>query len=203
LDSKALIKFYSKDSDNSDANLMEIDFSGLWDADSLKIGINTDIVVAKVGRREKISTNGRSAIFYNSFVRRNSSGTLNGFFSEETLKFNETTISDDIFMIGYPKSLGLQQNIQYDFDRPLIRKGILSGRYQKNKTLIIDCPSFFGNSGGPIVEIHEERTFLIGIVTQLIPFTDSGKTFLITQNSGFSIVEPIDKVLEVIKQFKK
>ena len=202
IDTSGVIKFYSKNSDNTQASIMEINFSGLWDSGNLILGNNTDIMVARIGSIKRKKPDAPAPITYNSYIRRENSSFLNPFDVTQTLSFDSTRVSDDIFMIGYPKSLQLQQNIQYDFNRPLLRKGILSGKYQINKTLIIDCPSFFGNSGGPVIEIQDDNIRLVGIVTQLIPFTDSGKTFAINQNSGFSIIEPMDKVFDIIKQFK-
>ena len=185
IDTSGIVKFYSKDSDSSEANIMTVDFAGLWNSGNLCYSINADIMVARIGSIQKKDSAKSVAIKYNSFIKRDKSSFVSRFDLTEILKFDQARISDDIFMIGYPKSLGLQENIQYDFNRPLLRKGILAGKYRRNKTLIVDCPSFFGNSGGPIIEIQEDNVFLLGIVTQLIPFTDRGKTFTVTQNSGF------------------
>lgn len=200
IDTSGVVKFYSKDADSSEANIMAVDFFGLLNSGNICYSINADIMVTRLGSIERKDSSKSAAIKYNSFVKRDKSSFVSKFDITDILKFDHAKISDDIFMIGYPKSLGLQENIQYDFNRPLLRKGTLSGKYRRNKTLIVDCPSFFGNSGGPIIEIQDDHVYLLGIVTQLIPFTDRGKTFIITQNSGFSIIEPIDKIYELINQ---
>lgn len=202
IDSTGFIKYYSKKSDNNTANVMEINFLGLYESGNLRIGSDADVMVAKIGSVKR-SLSQAFDIVYNSYVKFvKSPEPLIAFDVTEALKFDSTVISDDIFMIGYPKSLQLQQGLQYDFDRPLLRKGILSGRYQKNKTLVVDCPSFSGNSGGPVIEIRNNKVLLVGIVTQFIPCIESSKSFEIRQNSGFSIIETIDKVLFISKIFK-
>ena len=48
---------------------------------------------------------------------------------------NEVLIGNDVIMIGYPKSLNLQ--LTFDYDRPLLRKGIIAGRDLKKKKIIL------------------------------------------------------------------
>ena len=74
---------------------------------------------------------------------------------------------------------------------------------------MLDCPSYQGDSGGPILEVEDDsnvRNFrVIGVMSAFVPFADTWKNehfnYVNTtlQNSGYSVVTPMDFVLELIK----
>jgi hypothetical protein len=109
-------------------------------------------------------------------------------------------------VFGYPSSLGLQNLAQIDYTRPLLRKGIVAGTNSAKRSLILDCPVYFGNSGGPVLEIDRQafstNLKLIGVVIEYIPFDQHagsqtvGLQFL--TNSGYSVAAPMDFVLELL-----
>jgi hypothetical protein len=121
--------------------------------------------------------------------------------------FANVTTGNDVMVFGYPVSLGLQQLPELDIHRPLLRKGILAGTNPDKHAIIIDCPSYFGNSGGPVVELDREpfqtKMYIIGVVVAYVPFvqTGGGQTFVmqLASNSGYSIVVPMDFVMELIR----
>ncbi len=108
-------------------------------------------------------------------------------------------------VFGYPSSIGLKNAPQIDYNRPLLRKGILAGTNPATRTLILDCPVYFGNSGGPVLEVDRQgltATFrIIGVVIQFIPFNETAgsQTAMILSNSGYSVAVPMDFVLELLK----
>jgi hypothetical protein len=116
----------------------------------------------------------------------------------------------DLFVIGFPQSLGLQGN--FDMNRPLMRKGIVAGKDLKLNRIIGDGAVYFGNSGGIAVAIHfKDNKFdlrLAGLVSQYIPFDDSlfdrrGEQRSIDyRNSGYSVIIPSNSILSLIKQFR-
>jgi hypothetical protein len=122
--------------------------------------------------------------------------------------YADVTIGNDVMVFGYPNSIGMPGIPQIDHSRPLLRKGTVAGKNDKSRRVILDCSMYFGNSGGLAVEISEEngvRSFkAIGIVTELIPFVEKieSKQFSIVnqniENSGYSVVVPMDCVLELI-----
>ena len=68
------------------------------------------------------------------------------------------------------------------------------------KTIILDCPAYPGNSGGLVIEIERigvanYNLSPIGIVSEYVPFYKK-----VTQNSGYSIVVPMDAVNELISK---
>jgi hypothetical protein len=117
---------------------------------------------------------------------------------------------NDIFLFGFPSSIGLISP-EFSVQRPLIRKGILSGKNPKLKTLILDCPVHRGNSGSLVIE-KEVKGFgnyklsAIGIAVRYVPVFEKGiveiattKEFVTYSNSGYTVAEPIDFVFELIR----
>ena len=80
--------------------------------------------------------------------------------------------------------------------RLLLEKVLLPEKYSLNKTLILDCPVYGGNSGGLVLEINVTpdgllaNFHLVGIVVQFIPFIDTWQNVkfpgLINQNMKLS-----------------
>jgi len=118
--------------------------------------------------------------------------------------FDQVLTGNEVILLGYPTSLSLQTLPQIDPRRPLLRKGIVAGQNPATHSIILDCPAYFGNSGGPVIEVDDEGPFsrrfnIIGVVSQFVPYADGGKTFFIMANSGYSVATPMDYVLELIK----
>jgi len=126
---------------------------------------------------------------------------------EATRGLDKIGIANEVYLMGYPTSLGLTHSKYFDSTKPLIRKGIISGININEGTFIIDCPSYQGNSGGPIIEKGEDGYFrVIGLVSQYIPYETTWynnreriKNVEIA-NSGFSVCVPFDKIVELIEQ---
>ncbi len=121
--------------------------------------------------------------------------------------FDQVLIGNEVILFGYPSSLALQQLHQLDPYRPLLRKGIVAGTNPQNKSIILDCPVYFGNSGGPVLELDPQglgyNLRIIGVVDQFVPFIQTGGTptfaMQFALNSGYSIATPMDFVLELVK----
>ena len=128
---------------------------------------------------------------------------------EAVKKYDDVLVANELFLFGYPTSLGIQGSPQLDSQRPLLRRGIVAGLNPSGKSIIIDCPSYPGNSGGPVVEADRtafNATFkVIGVVSQFVPFEEKSISYPITyqnvniSNSGYTIVTPMDFVLELVK----
>jgi len=85
----------------------------------------------------------------------------------------------------------------------------VAGINHQKGLIIIDSPSYQGNSGGPVVEIdHSQfnitRFLIIGIVSQFMPFQEiwENKTLhyghVLESNSGYTIIEPMDAVFALV-----
>jgi hypothetical protein len=124
----------------------------------------------------------------------------------------EVIISNDIYISGYPTSLGIELSPQFDLNKPLLRKGIVASINTKAQTIILDCPVYFGNSGGPVVQVtyenEKKRVKLIGVVSQFIPYVQKWRndrdqlTHIEHLNSGYSVAVSMDCVLELIDQME-
>lgn len=126
-----------------------------------------------------------------------------------TKPLKDVLISNDVFVYGYPSSLWLKASPQFDYDKPLLRKGIVANIYEKNGTIILDCPIYYGNSWGPVVEVEQDWGIIshkvIGVVIQFVPFEEkwinpvNGLVNVERSNSWYSVAVSMDKVFELIK----
>lgn len=128
-------------------------------------------------------------------------------------KLEEVMISNDIYVFGYPTSLGIEKSKQFDPLKPLLRKGIVANINSSAETIILDCPVYGGNSGGPVIQVINNETGrhlkLIGVVSQYIPYVQKWKNdrdkivHLEYLNSGYSVATSFDSVLELIENESK
>lgn len=200
------IKFYARESDKSEVNEMKCDFLKAYQSGNLKYSLTDDVLMVRLA---KVKSDEYFHTEYLDFIFRQGKSTrINTYLPGAIGFFDDTQLGNDIFIFGYPKSLGLNKDDRYDFNRPLLRKGTLAGRNVESKTIIIDCPSFGGNSGGPVIEItNKGKIKLIGIVVSFLPYTEYwiNPTYKIRNieidNSGYSVVEPIDKIIDLLNKF--
>ncbi len=205
---KVILWYYSDETEKSLPNSLEINLNGLYKKGYLKYSTTSDILICKIGETDTIGFN--KIIYDSENVKKKEPRRINLYSEVNILSFEESKLGNDIFIFGYPKALGLEGNNQYDFNRPILRRGVIAGKYVDNKTIVIDCPSFGGNSGGPVVEILKEpftqTAKLIGIVVNFIPLAEiwynpryNIKNIELV-NSGYSVIEPIDKIYDLIDQ---
>jgi hypothetical protein len=74
-------------------------------------------------------------------IQKSPSGML-GADLDTLVKFEQVLTANDIYVLGYPESIGLQQAPQVDYTTPLLRKGIIAGTNSANKTIVLDCMTF-------------------------------------------------------------
>lgn len=161
----------------------------------------------------KLMNNGEGVTSDVQFQSSNPLGTV----AEYALKpSSEVYVSADVFVFGYPSSIGLANISQIEYDKPLIRKGNIAGRNEKTGTIIIACPVYKGNSGGPVVEVEsinaEKQGFrVIGVISQYIPYQDrvyeskqssfAETNSMVLGNTGYAVVTPIDGIYDLLKMF--
>lgn len=205
----ARLMSYSKDTKEAKTNVFDLDLDTLKAAGSLKSHPTGDVVAIKIAHNGTPNEQGvvSSTAENGVNVVQVAPAGIVGVPRAGIKLFNEVVIGNDVVVYGYPTSVGLKLLPQLDHLRPLLRKGIVAGENPALKTVVIDCPSYPGNSGGPVIEIENgfaERKFrVIGVVIQFVPFDNSGwsagggsATLL---NSGYSIVAPMDLVLDLVK----
>lgn len=113
--------------------------------------------------------------------------------------YNEILIGGDILIIGYPSSIGSNKYPQINPSLPLAHLGNVAGKYDQSKTIILACPVYHGNSGGPVFQANKTwgggygSAPLIGIISEYIPY-DKNEAL----NSGYSVAQPFSKVWDII-----
>jgi hypothetical protein len=123
--------------------------------------------------------------------------------------FDNVLIGNECFIVGYPGSIGLVESPQLDMSDPLLRRGAIAGRNAKKRLLILDCPVYWGNSGGPVIHIEREgingiRYELAGVVTQFVPVKETWFNLRhrisneYRSNSGYAVATPVDRLINLI-----
>ncbi len=92
-----------------------------------------------------------------------------------------------VFIIGYPRSIGIEDYPQLNEFVPLVRSGIVAAKNEDFRTLILDCMINKGDSGGPVltIDLYSEgkpKIKIIGTVIEYIPYNDDDR-----RNSGYSV----------------
>jgi S1-C subfamily serine protease len=195
---------YSKDLTDSTKNIVNVNMALLQTSNDLRAHKAQDVVAVKVFNMITGST--ISPVVGVAITSASKTGFLTVDF-KIVKTFDQVLTGNDVMVFGYPTSLGLQQFPQLDPLRPLLRKGIVAGTNPAARTLVLDCPVYFGNSGGPVIEIDRQAfgtsLSIIGVVDQYVPFVQqAGSQTLSMQlqaNSGYSLAVPMDYVLELIK----
>ena len=135
-------------------------------------------------------------------------GNIVSVISNDVLLFKDVLISNDVFVYGYPSTLGLRESPQFDYNKPLLRKGVIANVNKSSGTIILDCPVYYGNSGGPVFQVNivngAHKHHLIGVVSEFIPFeedwvnTKNGITHKEWSNSGYSVAVSMDFVFSML-----
>ena len=119
-------------------------------------------------------------------------------------------------------ALGFPMNLVDGIKAPICRLGCVSRikdafiLQKSNPIFLIDAQTFPGNSGGPIISRPEQMSIvgtptnshanLIGILSAYLPYKDvlisqqTGEVQMVqTENSGLTIVHPVDRIKEVVE----
>jgi len=197
---------YDPDPHDTNATVFSVDLSISQSTGNLLSAPTKDVVAVKIGTSAAVTDKGKLGKL--EFVPgvqmlQQSSHGIVVVPSTSIKKFDDVLIGNDIYIFGYPISLGLKEIPQIDLTHPLLRKGAIAGKNLMQRTIILDCASYPGNSGGPVLE-EENNGFnknfnIVGVVTQFVPFADRAVYSVIIENSGYSIAEPMDAVLDLVK----
>lgn len=203
LSDSVLFISYKKNSQINDRDSFRISLAAAYKSGMLQYNLQDDIAVIKFAK-----TNGR-ALNYLPFITKisNSSTYLNASDVDQFIKLNDLKTMVDIFTVGYPKSLSL--SINFDYNRPLIRKGIIAGIDLQKNRIVIDCPTYQGNSGGIVFTIDfKGELSIVGLISQFVPFEErwinEAYRYYNTNiyNSGYSIVIPSNSIINQINLLK-
>lgn len=196
----ALFISYKKNSQRDNRDSFKVSLMSAYRSGMLKFDIVNDVAVVKFA-----VTNG-PAINYLPFVTKITltNTYLNPLEIHQVKRIFDIETMSDIYTLGYPKSLSL--NINFDYNRPLIRHGIVAGVDLVKNKIIADCPTYQGNSGGMVFEVNKfsGKIILIGLVSQFVPFEEHWKNEAYgyyntnVYNSGYTVVSPVDAILTQI-----
>lgn len=169
---------------------------------------SSDVLIIKFG---ELNNENKIVLIPGIIQKQKPSGDIVYYDMTSSRKFLDTEITNSIYVLGYPTSISTNIMNQIDYNTPLVRSGIIAGKNLLNKTLILDCPVYGGNSGGLVLEVNQISQFghkfhLIGVIVQFVPFIDSWQNTRFSdlvninyQNSGYSVALPVDYIYELIE----
>lgn len=203
ISNQAVIQFYAKNFKSDSVNYIFIDLKKLLLGGQVKTDSVMDIALVTLA---KVDTNG--LIHYVDGIERR--GHYAKYFPYPLLdmaitKVDDLFLGEDVIVVGFPSSIGLRQLPQFDYNKPLLKRGAIASISDNFKTFIIDCPVYHGNSGGPV--FLERKSFdryslrLIGIAVEYIPLlnpTASQKDITI-ETSSYAVVVPIEYAFRLIE----
>ena len=199
---KITISYYSNDAFTDTISSLRFNIDGLVQSNMTIYNSKRDIAILKIGTVPI----GHPGVYYFAEYASNKIGPTVSYSKDISTSIGKYSIGDDVFMFGFPKSLALHNVKLFDSDRPLVRKGAVAGIDRINSTVIIYCPSYPGNSGGPVSVVHNGSIDVMGFVDAFIPFinqtvpSDSSNSSIVVNNSGYTVVVPIENVYNLIQQ---
>jgi len=197
----AKITSYPKEKADKEKNVFKLDLAKLLSKGHLKYDFSKDVVVLKIGDVDS-ETRLFNTLSEVEVMEISTTGVV-GVGIDNTRTYQESLIANDVFVFGYPVSLNLLQIPQIDYSRPLLRHGIIAGKNDLTKTLVLDLPVYHGNSGGPVIEAEQEglgfRYRVVGLITEFVPALARAKD-RVEVNSGYSIAASLDRVLELVEE---
>jgi len=205
---RAELTAYSKNPDEVVRNIITLDLAVLQKTGDLRAHPSRDVAVVRIASVTPDQPQKPLQVLPGVSVVSHSASGILGAGPDTIRKYEQVLVANEVLVFGYPTSLGLRQVPQLDLSRPLLRRGIVAGLNPSLRSIVLDCPVYPGNSGGPVLQIDTEgleRHFrIIGVVSQFVPFVETwvnathGYENASIGNSGYSIVTPMDYVLELV-----
>ena len=209
VDSSALLIYYVGDPYSSKPDSIMINLSKASKQGDLLFDPVNDIGILVIAKINGYTASGGPKFTYQSSTNKLTKMASGGISKDLCLEFNKVDVGDDCLILGYPASLQANSTNDFDFNRPLLRKGAISGKDKLKGTIIVDCPSYQGNSGGPVFSssVYEQSNIgLIGIVSRSILQAEQlessyYKTTVSVNfsNSGYTVIIPIEYALTLMK----
>ncbi len=212
---EAEVRSYAKDPSDKGKNVFQLDLATLKQGDNIKRHATHDVAIIRVGLRTH-STNQSTdphqlKAFDGVVIKETAASGILGVGESTIKRFAEVMTANDVFIFGFPTSIGVKASPQFDYLRPLLRAGVVAGTNDQAQTIILDCPAYGGNSGGPVLEVEEDgfvKNFrIIGVVSQFVPVAETWRNMTHSysntniSNSGYAIAIPMDFVLDLTRQF--
>ena len=212
IDSLASLVYYTNDAFGGKSDTLQVNLSSALKQRDLLFDPVNDIAVLTIAKITGNTPSGKQIFNYTSSTTKVSKLAPGGITLDLCLDFKMVDVGEDCTIIGYPASLQIRGEHDYDFQRPLLRKGAIAGKDITRGSIIVDCPSYQGNSGGPVFATSINDKFnigLVGVVSRAILLVEQLEssyyktTVSINRvNSGYTVVVPIEfaKALMVIRR---
>jgi len=188
----ARLSSYAPDPEDPEPFILELELIELFRRGRIRYDSPYDIAAVEIGT---ISESDRISLYQG--VRGKSGKTLGYIEASNTKTFKEVLVSNDAFFFDYPAPTPDDPFISTNL--PLLRKGIIAGKNHELKLLILEAPLRFGNPGGLVLEAEREenrnRFKAVGMLTNTVHLTGKDTDIY---HSGYSIVVPMDAVMEVL-----
>lgn len=190
-----LLSYVSKRFGGIGINELEVNLTRLFKNGQVKYHPTHYVAFIRIGSPINVDEQDQLA-FMEGITLKQGKGFI-GLEKDNFKLLNDVIVGNRVFVFGYPTSI-TTIGPWLDIKLPLLRKGIIAGKNDLLKAIIFDCPAFYGNSGGLVIEaeqvsLTETKYKAVGLITNLIPFKINW-----FQNSGYSIVVPMDFVEELI-----
>ena len=196
-----LLSYYAPIKDPQSVDEIEVALNKLYQNNKIKYHPNSDIAVIKIGTYSDQKDYVDIYFFNEAKIVKRSKSSIKSIGSEKIKFFKDISASNEVFIFGYPTNITNGTN-QLDIRKPLLRKGIIAGKNDVLKTIILDCPVYGGQSGGLVIEVSKvginDKFLAIGIITQFVGFK-LGKNIL--ENTGYSVAVPLDELDDLIASF--
>lgn len=182
-----------------------LNLQALLERNQIKSPPNRDIVAVqlciKIGNTEKVDI-----VSYSGFITFDSTNSyLITAKPSQCSRMKDVPIGAETLSVGFSSSGTAlhppEAPDSVDAWTPLLRKGLVAGKYEKRGTLVLDSRVYPGDSGGPVMMkkyLSDTKYIfpLIGVQTQVVPGKDKWAKEL--SNSGYSVIEPLDSILDMI-----
>lgn len=208
---EAEIRSYSKAPKETGGNIFLLDLGRLQRDGNIKRHTTHDVAVIRIGKPISGDEPHVLKLLDGVTVKELTRSGILGVAENTVKKFEDVLVANQVFIFGFPTSIGLKNIPQIDYAKPLLRTGIVAGTNEKARTILLDCPVYQGNSGGPVLEVEDlgfgKKFRIIGVVSQFVPVIETwrnmvyGYTNINISNSGYAIAIPMDFVLELTSQF--
>lgn len=181
---------YSNDIADPGPVVIEMELPEFYGRDRVRYHSSYDVAAVEIGTMDQ---SGMMTLYPEAVLKQ---GKVPGYLDLLKIKFfKEVLVGNDAFVFGYPASVA-ENNPLLDINSPLLRKGIIAGKNNRMKLLLIDAPRYHENSGGLVLEVGREGDGTdykaVGMVTT-VPFSNS------VQSEGYGIAVPMDMVLEILR----
>ena len=210
---KATLTSYGRDPADLSQMVIEVNLDLMLREHNIRFHRNGDAATVKLARLEKQGGKQYSKFFPAAKILQHSKTGLVSVSVNNVKNISEVLIANDVFLFGYPSSIGIKDIPQINYDRPLLRKGIVAGVNLDRNSIIIDAAVYPGNSGGPVLQAEPYEGginfYLIGLVSELVPYAEKwiktryGTSYTEFSNSGYAVVVPCDFILELLKDSEK